>query len=290
MDDGSPSPDTGFGQIVSWIEDRLEGPLTLELIARQAGLSPYHFSRLFTARTGRSVMFHVRSRRLMRAARRLATDPGLRLIDLALDCGFESQEAFTRAFKRAFGASPGRFRRAYRQSSAGTAPTTDSSEATARVEQLPSLVQRGPFSVAGLTRRFSEGTAASIPELWEHLIGLMPFPGQTAWETFGVIRNVDRDDNSFSYTAASGMRADAPTPKGLERLDLPSANYALFRITMDGGPIQPQVKAAMQLIWGELIPASGLVIAGTPDFEAYDGRLPPNQPGSHIHYHVPVRA
>lgn len=287
MDD-HPS-DTGFDQIVTWIEDRLEGPLTLEVIARQAGLSPYHFSRLFSARTGRSVMLHVRSRRLNCAARRLATEPGLRLIDLAFDCGFESQEAFTRAFKRAFGASPGRFRRAYWQPLEGTAPTTDSSEATARVERLPGLARREAFSVAGLTRRFSEGTAASIPELWERVIELMPFAGQMGWETFGVVRNVDRDENAFSYSAAGGLRADAPTPKGLERIDLPSANYAVFRITMDGGPIQPQVKAAMQLIWGELVPASGLVMAGTPDFQASDGRSPPDQPGSRIHYFVPVR-
>ena len=93
-----------------WIEDRLDQPLTLDAIAAQAGLSPWHFSRLFAAAFGTGVIAHIRRRRLARAAIRLAGEPGLRLVDLAFDTGFESQEAFTRAFSRQFGVPPGRFR------------------------------------------------------------------------------------------------------------------------------------------------------------------------------------
>ena len=60
-----PTPDT-FIALVAWIEKRLDQPLTLDQIAAQAALSPYHFSRVFTARMGRSVMAHVRGRRLVR--------------------------------------------------------------------------------------------------------------------------------------------------------------------------------------------------------------------------------
>ena len=110
MDSATPDPTDPFIALVAWIEQQLDDPLTLERIALRAGLSPYHFSRLFTARMGRSVMAHVRGRRLVRGARRLCDEPDLKLVDLAFDCGFESQEAFTRAFKRVFGVSPGRFR------------------------------------------------------------------------------------------------------------------------------------------------------------------------------------
>ena len=105
----TPRPDP-FAALVAWIEQHLDEPLALEQLAARAGLSPYHFSRLFTARMGRSAMAHVRGRRLVRGARRLCEEPDLKLVELALDCGFESQEAFTRAFKRVFGVSPGRFR------------------------------------------------------------------------------------------------------------------------------------------------------------------------------------
>ena len=110
MDNATSTRPDPFVALTAWIEQHLDEPLTLEQVAARAGLSPYHFSRLFTARMGRSVMAHVRGRRLVRGARRLCDDPGLKLVELALDCGFESQEAFTRAFKRVFGVSPGRFR------------------------------------------------------------------------------------------------------------------------------------------------------------------------------------
>ena len=95
-----------LSSVVTWIEQQLDQSLTLESVAARVGLSPYHFSRLFTARMGRSVMAYVRGRRLVRGARRLCDEPDLKLVDLAFDCGFESQEAFTRAFKRLFGVSP----------------------------------------------------------------------------------------------------------------------------------------------------------------------------------------
>lgn len=102
-----------LNELLAWIEARLDEPLTLDAIAAQAGLSPYHFSRLFTARMGRSVMAYARGRRLIRGARRLVAEPDIKLIDLAFDGGFESQEAFTRAFRRLFGVSPGRFRQGF---------------------------------------------------------------------------------------------------------------------------------------------------------------------------------
>lgn len=53
---------------LAWIERQLDTPLTLERIAARAGLSPFHFSRLFAARMGRSVMARVRGRRLLKTA------------------------------------------------------------------------------------------------------------------------------------------------------------------------------------------------------------------------------
>jgi len=84
------------------VEQRLDGELSLNELADAAGLSPYHFSRQFTARFGFAPMAYVRARRLEIAAERLRAGPPTSLIDLALDCGFDSQEGFTRAFSRTF--------------------------------------------------------------------------------------------------------------------------------------------------------------------------------------------
>ncbi len=91
--------------MLTHIERHLFTPLSVAALADIAGLSQFHFSRFFTARIGESVMAYVRRRRMLRAAARLGCNPGVEddieapaLIELALDCGFESQEAFTRAF------------------------------------------------------------------------------------------------------------------------------------------------------------------------------------------------
>ncbi|UAJ09686.1 AraC family transcriptional regulator [Polymorphobacter megasporae] len=278
--------------VVDWIEAHLDEPLTLDAIADHSGRSPYHFSRLFTARMGRSVMTHVRGRRLIRAGQRLVNDPDARLIDLAFDCGFESQEAFTRAFRRVFGVAPGRFRQGFALTPIeGQYPMTmpDTHHVAAAVTLLPDLVAIPAFVVAGPSSRFDASTKAAIPHLWSRLIGALPFAGQIdSWATFGVVSEADRSESSFDYMAGVEIVADAAVPEGFAVMPIPSATYAVFRIVLNGGPVHPQVKAAMAAVWGELIPASGLTVADSPDFERYDGKFAPIKPGATIDFHVPV--
>lgn len=300
----SPSTSTGdsptgaaptgdpLAAIVAWIEQQLDHPLTLERIATQAGLSPHHFSRQFTARMGRSVMAHVRGRRLVRAARRLCMEPTLKLIDLAFDCGFESQEAFTRAFTRLFGISPGRFRSGFAVDPIeGQFPMTLPPAQSTSVVRLPGTVKMPAFKVAGPTRQFDQATKAEIPQLWSALIGALPFAGQVAsWDTYGVVFSADRSEGAFQYMAGVGVQPGCAVPTGFSTMDIPAATYVVFRITLNGTALHPQVKAAMAHIWGELIPSSGLKVADGPDFERYDGRFDPQKPGSVIDFHVPVDA
>ena len=286
------SPRDPFKDILAWIEQHLDQPMSLDQVARQAGLSPFHFSRLFTARMGRSVMAHVRGRRLVRGARRLCDEPDLQLVDLAFDCGFESQEAFTRAFKRVFGVSPGRFRSGFAVDPIeGQYPMTVPATPSAAVVQLPELVTLPAFHVAGPARRFDEATKSEIPQLWPALIGELPFAGQVqSWSSYGVVSDVDRGEGCFQYMAGVGVEPDCVPPPGFAMLQIPAATYVVFRITLDGSAIHPQVKRAMASIWGELIPATGLKLAGGPDFELYDGRFDPQKAGSIIDFHVPVQA
>ncbi len=81
--------------------------MTVKSIADRAGYSASRFSRGFTRLQGESVMAYVRGRRLEVAMRRILTEPGARIVDLAFDFGFDSQEAFTRAFVRAYWSSAG---------------------------------------------------------------------------------------------------------------------------------------------------------------------------------------
>jgi AraC-like DNA-binding protein len=87
------------------IERRLDGTLTLRGLAREAGLSPFHFLRTFERVTGLTPHQYARRARLREAAARLVTSSA-RVIDVALDCGFADVSNFNRAFRGEFGVSP----------------------------------------------------------------------------------------------------------------------------------------------------------------------------------------
>ena len=92
------------------IEQQLDEPLTLDVLASRADLSRYHFLRTFTAVCGVTPHQYVRRARLTRAAARLIAEE-TRVIDIALDSGFGDVSNFNRAFREEFGVSPRRYRR-----------------------------------------------------------------------------------------------------------------------------------------------------------------------------------
>jgi AraC family transcriptional regulator len=100
---------------------------------------------------------------------------------------------------------------------------------------------------------------------------------------------VDKAQGCFQYMAGVGVEAACTPPPGFSTIEIPAATYAVFRITLDGTALHPQIKQAMAAIWGELIPASRLTVIEGPDFELYDGRFDPQKPGSFIDFHVPVK-
>jgi AraC-like DNA-binding protein len=94
-----------------WIEAHAAGALNLDAIAAQAGLSPFHFLRLFARVLGVTPhQYLVRCR--LRAAARLLADPRISVTAIAYDVGFGDLSNFARTFRRAAGVSPRDFRRA----------------------------------------------------------------------------------------------------------------------------------------------------------------------------------
>jgi AraC family transcriptional regulator len=91
------------------LEERLDDVIAPAELAKAAHFSLHHFHRVFRAQVGETVMQHVRRLRLERAARRLrASDE--HILPLALEAGYDSHEAFTRAFIERFGVPPSEFR------------------------------------------------------------------------------------------------------------------------------------------------------------------------------------
>ncbi|MED4473887.1 MULTISPECIES: helix-turn-helix domain-containing protein [Bacillaceae] len=99
-----------INKTINYIEEHLHESLTMDDIAEQAGFSKFHFHRIFRTAVGMSITEYVRMRRLANASTALLYT-NKRILDIAFYYHFESQEAFTRAFKKYYHLPPGQYRR-----------------------------------------------------------------------------------------------------------------------------------------------------------------------------------
>ncbi len=96
--------------LLIWLESHLDQPLSLDNVAAKAGYSKWHLQRMFKDVTGHAIGAYLRARRLSKAAvaLRLTSRP---ILDIALQYRFDSQQTFTRAFKKQFAQTPAWYRR-----------------------------------------------------------------------------------------------------------------------------------------------------------------------------------
>jgi AraC family transcriptional regulator, mar-sox-rob regulon activator len=107
--------------LLVWLESHLDQPLSLDNVALKAGYSKWHLQRMFKDVTGHAIGAYIRARRLSKAAvaLRLTSRP---ILDIALQYRFDSQQTFTRAFKKQFNQTPAWYRRASDWNSYGIRP------------------------------------------------------------------------------------------------------------------------------------------------------------------------
>jgi AraC family transcriptional regulator len=108
---GSPLlPGYKLRQITDWMAEHLAEEFSLERLAAQAGLSRFHFQRLFKAATGVAPSrYHIDLR--MSEARRLLRETKMSVVDVALEVGYMNPSHFARLFRRETGLSPSDYRR-----------------------------------------------------------------------------------------------------------------------------------------------------------------------------------
>jgi AraC family transcriptional regulator len=174
------------------------------------------------------VMQYVRSRRLSSAAEALAAgEPDI--LDLALETGYGSHEAFTRAFRVQFGATPEEVRR--------NATTEDL--AMVKAEKLPDtggvqldpprIVSGQPILVVGLAERHSFDSTQNIPAQWQRFMAIYSdIPNKTNPIPIGVTTNMDEDGN-FEYVCGVEVSQFVASAPGLVQLRIPAQTYAIFQ-------------------------------------------------------------
>ncbi|BEO07079.1 hypothetical protein SMQC13_48060 [Serratia marcescens] len=107
--------------LLSWLESHLDQPLSLDNVAAKAGYSKWHLQRMFKDITGNAIGAYIRARRLSKAAVALRLT-GRPILDIALQYRFDSQQTFTRAFKKQFAQTPALYRRAEDWNAFGICP------------------------------------------------------------------------------------------------------------------------------------------------------------------------
>lgn len=97
-----------WNEALDYIEERLDGEISMESLGRLAGCSSYHFQRMFSYIGGMPLNVYIRRRRMTRAAMDLHR--GDKVLDVALRYGYESPTAFNRAFQAVHRLPPSRAR------------------------------------------------------------------------------------------------------------------------------------------------------------------------------------
>lgn len=224
-----------------FIEAHLDEPVTLQQLASAAGYSPWHATRLFRELAGISPLEYLRARRLSRAALRLR-DSGDRVLDVALQCAFDSHEGFTRAFTGRFGLSPERYRksappiRLFLPRSARDSYLLQNMEGENEMEHTNTvfvqavdhparklIVQRGK-KATGYWEYCEEmgcdveGILASVKGALSEIVGMWMPPAL-------------RPAGTSEYVMGIEVPADysGPVPEGMDAIDVPAARYLHFQ-------------------------------------------------------------
>jgi len=282
---------------VAYLEAHLDEALTAADVAAAACYSVFHYGRLFQALTGDTVMGHVRARRLTLAAERLSNGDPVRLIELALDAGFESQAAFTRAFKRQFGMTPGQLRASGRAWLPRARRPFDPDALRRHKDSLtmtPTYTERGDLTVVGLAQPFNvKDGGTDGPAVWRRF---HPFIHGIAHRvnrhTLGISEVVDHDAGDFLYSPAVEV-SEAPDASGelpdeLFTKVLKGGRFAVFTVKLTSPDIGGEIRQAYQYIYGPWADENRQCLRDWYDFEYYDERFDPETLAGEVDIWVPV--
>lgn len=266
---------------LAYVEHHLDEEIDLERMARIAGCSVYNFQRLFSFVADKPLSQYIRERRLTLAAFDVVRTEE-RLIDIALRYGYESQDAFARAFRAYHGVLP---------SAARSGPVTlrscprlifrsETKEDTGmnyRVEEWPA------FTVAGFrTQMRTDEVFARVPGLWKDAWGdgrikaLHALFMQADYRPEGYLGVAAggrwSEEGMVDYYMGVTTWVDVPevarvqTPQGMEQLDMPAATWVILEANGEPGVAMQQ---AYKAFYGEWLPQSGYVLADVPVLESY---------------------
>jgi AraC family transcriptional regulator len=243
-------------------------PHTVDRLASVAGLSPFHFHRIYRALTGESVAATVQRLRLAKAAHQLK-HAGDSVTAIAFDVGYDSPQAFARAFRGFAGISPSEFRARQADLANPSVEAVSSMRSTqttgtsgVEITQLPPtdtlcLRHEGPIAAIGLTYRKLLRT-----------LGL----GETFSQgVIGICSGDPEERDGFRYLAGIVPTAPIEPVGALQAVRVEGGLYAAYRLVGPPALIAP----TFQTLFGGWLPQSGYDPDDRPALELYRHRSTP---------------
>jgi AraC family transcriptional regulator len=269
-------------RVTAYIDAHLDQYMDLETLAEVAHFSPFHFHRLFSALMGETLGGYLRRRRCEVAATRLSAQPKLSVLQIALDVGFGSAEAFTHAFGARFGCSPTTWRL---QQSAERSAIGNRDQANSNPDQIRQgkamnngvriktetpmkvqIIERKPTAIVYLRHVGPYGEP--IGAFWQTQV----YPWMMANGLIGQPRyGISHDDpratapEQCRYDAGCEIAADALAPGDAHRTTIPGGRYAALSFKGMVAEFEPAWDALLR----DWLPSSGLQLDSRPMFEYY---------------------
>lgn len=259
---------------LDYIEDNLDSLIEIDEIAKVSFISRYHFQRMFHALTGFTIGEYIRNRRLTLAAEEL-TSKDVRVTDVAIKYGYESIDAFTKAFQRLHGVTPSKIKKGDVRLKAFPKLSFEIS-IKGECEMNYRIVEKGSFKIFGvdfLTTTVNNALFKEIPEfcdkIWEdgtHL-KINEFLGYSERHMLHGIHYDFKEDGTRRYMMGWEV-PDRDVPKAYKILDIPPCTWAVF----EGKSIIAEnlfIQNVWKRIYSEWFPSSGFEQVEGPCLEKY---------------------
>ncbi len=280
---------------IDYIEEHIEEELDPGLIACQAGLSQWHFQRIFRALSNETLKSYIRSRRLSNAMHKLVSS-NERVLEIALGAGFETQESFTRAFKKAFDMTPGEARKRDARTFLYRKLRIDAEYLQHLrnhiVSSEPEIVSMPARWFIGMETTFfsidseRHNIAEKLPPLWDAFVPRMAeIPLAIQNRAFGIIAQTEEKTDKLRYLAACEVPdSEGQAPPGMKLWCLPARRYARFVHKGEATLLNNTVN----YIYANWLMSAPYRHSLDADIEEYGPDFQPGSPDSIITYAIPL--
>ncbi|MCL1702698.1 AraC family transcriptional regulator [Lysinibacillus sp. Bpr_S20] len=258
---------------IIYIEEHLLDDITMEQIAREVNSSVFHFQRTFSILTDMSIADYIRRRRLTLAAQELINTEQ-KVIDLAYKYGYDSPEAFTKAFRKQHNVTPSEARKKQGQLQSYNRLVIQVSLKGAEPMKYK-IVEKEKFQVVGVKRTYNCQNGENlqgIPQFWDEMNSknfdhqLIQLNNGSIKGTLGVcVPNTDQGQSGFiDYWIATDHVGDVE--ENLSALEVPASKWVVFEVH---GPMPDAMQNTWKQIFSEWFPSNPYKPAGTAELEVY---------------------